>query len=161
MTRRCFFSFHYKDVWRANVVRNSWLTKPNTKAAGFIDKAGWEKIKRDDAEIRKWIEDSLIGTSVTAVLIGEETCNRPWVRYEVQKSYERGNGILGIYIHNISIPNEGTCNRGKTDFGVIGKDKSGGNVYFNDVYPTYWWAADDGYNNFGKWVEKAAKDAGK
>lgn len=160
MARWTFFSFHYKDVWRANVVRNSWVTKSSGKAAGFIDAAGWEKIKREDSAIRKWIDDSLIGTSVTAVLIGEETCNRPWVRYELQKSYERGNGILGVYIHNIENQDEETSECGNTDFGIIGKDKDGNNVYFKD-YNTYYWYGDYGYENFGDWVEKAAKDAGK
>lgn len=27
--------------------------------------------------------------------------------------------------------------------------------------PTYDWVNDDGYNNFGDWVEKAAKKAGR
>lgn len=45
MARRAFFSFHYKnDVWRANQVRNSWVTQ-GKEAAGFIDSAEFEKIK--------------------------------------------------------------------------------------------------------------------
>lgn len=28
MARRVFFSFHYeRDIWRANQVRNRWITK--------------------------------------------------------------------------------------------------------------------------------------
>ena len=47
MARRVFFSFHYeRDVWRANVVRKSWVTKPDRKTAGFIDAAEFEKIQR-------------------------------------------------------------------------------------------------------------------
>ena len=36
MAKRVFFSFHYQDVidFRANVVRQYWLTKPNSEAAG-------------------------------------------------------------------------------------------------------------------------------
>ena len=46
MARRVFFSFHYdNDVWRANTVRNSWVTQ-GKEAAGFIDKAEFEKIRR-------------------------------------------------------------------------------------------------------------------
>ena len=41
MARRVFFSFHYeRDIWRANVVRNSWLTK-DREAAGFFDASLW------------------------------------------------------------------------------------------------------------------------
>lgn len=54
MARRVFFSFEYsKDVSRANVVRNSWVTQ-GKEASGFIDAADFEKLKKqgDDA-IRK------------------------------------------------------------------------------------------------------------
>jgi len=44
MVRRVFFSFHYeRDIWRANIVRNSWVTKPDREAAGFVDATVWEK----------------------------------------------------------------------------------------------------------------------
>lgn len=43
MARKVFFSFKYEDFSRANVVRNSWVTQ-GKEAAGFIDKAQFEKI---------------------------------------------------------------------------------------------------------------------
>ncbi len=44
MARRIFFSFHYEnDVWRANIVRNSWVT---ADAAGFVDAADFEEVKK-------------------------------------------------------------------------------------------------------------------
>ena len=96
MARRVFFSFKYEDVTRAMVVRNSWVTQ-GCEAAGFIDAASFEEIRRqgDDA-IRSWINDQLRGTSVTVVLVGEKTCSSRWVKYEIQKSVERGNGLIGI-----------------------------------------------------------------
>jgi hypothetical protein len=67
MARRVFFSFHYeKDIWRANIVRNSWVTKGNFESAGFIDAAEYEKIKRQgDESIKGWINEQLEATSVT------------------------------------------------------------------------------------------------
>ena len=47
------------------------------------------------------IEEGLKKTSVTTVLIGDETASRRWVKYEIVKSFERGNGILGIHINRI------------------------------------------------------------
>ena len=84
MARRAFFSFHYKnDVSRANVVRNSWVTKANTEAAGFVDAADFEKIEKEGKEaIEKWIKKQLENTSVTVVLIGSETSSREYVKYE-------------------------------------------------------------------------------
>lgn len=46
MARRVFFSFHYQnDINRSMTVRNSWVTQ-GKEAAGFIDKADFEQIKR-------------------------------------------------------------------------------------------------------------------
>ena len=90
MARRVYFAFHYRDVasFRANVVRNSWVTKPDKEGAGFWDAADWEKLKRQrDEATQRWIDNKqLEGTSVTAVLIGAETSDRDWIKYEIKKS---------------------------------------------------------------------------
>ena len=41
------------------------------------------------------------GKSCVVVLIGEYTANRPWVRYEIEKAWTEGKGVVGIYIHNL------------------------------------------------------------
>ena len=47
MARRVFFSFHYdEDINRSMTVRNSWVTQ-GKEAAGFIDKAEFEKVKKN------------------------------------------------------------------------------------------------------------------
>ena len=163
MARRVFFSFHYEDdVWRANIVRNSWVTKDSKEAAGFIDAADFEEVKKGgDSAIKKWIQEQLSGTSVTVVLIGTETNKREYVKYELQKSYEKNNGLLGIYIHNIKDQNGNKSQKGSNHFGEIGKDADGNSVYFSSTYPCYDWVNDDGYNNMGKWIEEAAKKASR
>lgn len=146
MARRVFFSFEYGDVSRAMVVRKSWVTQ-GREAAGFIDAADFEKLKRqgDDA-IRDWIDEQLIGTSVTVVLVGEDTCDSKWVKYEIEKSEDRGNGLLGIDVSKIKDLDEETTER-------CGKLPAG--------YSFYLWNKDEGYKNMGAWIEKAAKDAGR
>lgn len=163
MVKKVFFSFHYeRDNWRTNVVRQHWLTKPDKESAGYIDAAGWEKVKQGgDAAIKRWILSHLKGTSVTVVLIGTETSNRKWVKYEIMESRKKGNGVLGIYIHNIKDQNQQKCDKGDTFFGEIDKDANGNSLYFGTLYKTYDWVNDGGYNNFSKWVEEAAKNAGK
>jgi hypothetical protein len=102
MARYTFFSFCYNDVknFKVNVVRNSWLI--NHDSDTFIDGSIWEKEKSKGAVVIKNLIDSgLNKTSVTAVLIGDETASRRWVKYEIVKSFERGNGILGIHINRI------------------------------------------------------------
>ena len=162
MARRVFFSFYYeRDIWRANQIRNSWVTKPDRETAGFWDAASWESVKKQGNDaIRRWINSQLEGTSVTVVLIGAETSNREWVRYEILKSYERGNGMLGIYTHKIKDREGKTDTKGENHFGEIFK-KNGKSVYFWQLYSTYDWIDDNGYDKLGDWIEKAAKESGK
>jgi hypothetical protein len=152
MVRRVYFSFHYEgDVWRANQVRNSWVTKPDRESAGFQDAAEFEAVKRQgDYAVKRWINRNIDRTSVTVVLVGEDTCNRKWVRYEIQQSIERGNGIVFIKVHNLKDQAGNTCPEGAMDFGI---DVEG--------YPVYNWVNDDGYNNIGDWVEASAIAAGR
>ncbi len=162
MARRVFFSFHYeRDIWRANVVRNSWVTQ-DREEAGFWDASLWEEAKKKgDSALKMMINDGLEGTSVTVVLIGRETSSRKWVRYEVKKSYEEGKGVLGVYIHNIKDQNGNADVKGINLFGKLGEDEDGDPIYFAQKYQTYDWVDDDGYENLGDWVEKAAEEAGK
>lgn len=68
--RKVFFSFKYEDVSRAMVVRNSWVAQ-GKEAAGFVDAADFEAIKRQGVQaIKNWIDKQLSGTSVTVVLVG-------------------------------------------------------------------------------------------
>ena len=163
MARRVFFSFHYeRDRWRAEIVRNSWVTKPNREAAGFWDAAAWEEVKEKGEEaIKRWIDKQLEGTSVTAVLIGTETSTRKYVEYEIIQSYQKGNGLLGIFIHNIKDESQRTEPKGENPFNHIYIEKNGRRIFFSEIYRTYDWIADKGYENLGNWVETAARDAGR
>ena len=163
MARRVFFSFHYeRDIWRASQVRNSWVTKPDREAAGFWDAAAWEEVKKKGEEaVKRWITKQLEGTTVTVVLIGAETSERKYVIYEIKRSYARGNGLLGVYIHKLKDKDGKVDYKGKNPFDNLYIEKDGRKVYLSEIYPTYDWVDDDGYNNFGDWVEKAAKKAGR
>ncbi|MBX3047663.1 MAG: TIR domain-containing protein [Anaerolineales bacterium] len=147
MTRKVFFSFEYSDVWRANVVRKSWVAI-GREAAGFIDAAEIETIRRrgDDA-IRRWIDTQMAGTSVTVVLVGAETCKSKWVKYEVERTISLGKGLLQV---NISMIKD---QYGKTSNFCGGVVPSG--------YMSYLWFKGDGNKNLGSWIELAAQAAGR
>lgn len=122
MAKRVFFSFHYDDVadFRANVVRNSWVTHKDREAAGFFDASIWEDAKKKGVkELKALIDGGLENTSVTCVLIGPETYSRRWVKYEIIKSLARGNGILGVFIHNIKDKNQKTVSKGPNPFDYL------------------------------------------
>jgi hypothetical protein len=48
MASRVYFCFHYQDVidFRANVVRNHWMCKPDRDEAGFFDASIWETARK-------------------------------------------------------------------------------------------------------------------
>ena len=104
MAKRVFFSFHYQDVidFRANVVRQHWLTKPDRQEAGFFDSSIWGNAKLSgDIGIKRVINAGLEGTSNTCLLIGSETWDRKWVRYEIMKSFRKGNSIFAVHVNSI------------------------------------------------------------
>lgn len=148
MARRAFFSFHYEhDIWRANVVRNCWVTQ-GRESAGFFDASLWEEAKtKGDAAIKALIDKALQNTSVTVVLIGKETASRSYVKYEIEQSIARGNGLLGVRIEKIA-DKDGSV------------DESGSNP-LPAGYDVYLWNKDEGSKNLGTWIEAAAKAAGK
>ncbi len=162
MARRTFFSFHYKpDCWRAAQIKNSWVTQ-DRKSAGSFNSVEWEEVKRkSDSEIEKWIDKQLEGTSVTVVLIGSNTAGRKWIKYEIKSSYKRGNGMLGIYIHNQQNSMKQTSHKGRNPFEDWSITQNGQKVTFASLYPAYDWVHDDGYKNMGSWIEKAAQKVGR
>lgn len=74
MTRRVFYSFHYKpDVMRVSQVRNIGTLEANSPATDN----DWETVKSgNDAAIKRWITQQMNGRTCTVVLIGENTADR-------------------------------------------------------------------------------------
>lgn len=194
--RRTFFSFHYQpDNQRAQVVKQSWLTKPDREAAGFFNSSAFETKKRTSDALKAFLNEELKGTSVTCVLIGAETALRPWVRYELVRSFYRGNGLFGIRVHGIKNFAQQTATAGLNPFDhlaycvannrVSWKEQKNGkwepytevpSMALSDVaydlkgehnhtfacrFPIYDWVTNDGYNNLGTWIDRAARHAGK
>lgn len=157
MARKTFFSFDYdRDNWRAANVRNSDKIKDEDEI-GFIDKAKWEEIKKGgDAAIEKWIKSQLQNTTVTVVLIGSQTNASRWVHYEITQSHARGNGLLGVYIHNMKDSQGNTDTKGQNPF--LKHELKRGNTKVS--VPTYDWVNDKGRDNLATWIEAAAKAAG-
>jgi hypothetical protein len=145
--RHIFFSFNYEqDIWRASNVRKAGEFDVSARA-GWNDASIWEEAKRKGkAEIQRLIDAGLKGTSVTAVLIGADTANRPWVTYEIEKSIERGNGLLGVRVNGLKDQDGRRSKRGQVPKALRGNG-----------YRIYDWHAA----SFGRWVEHAAIDAGK
>lgn len=159
MAKRVFFSYHFdRDAWRANQVRYSWVTKPDREAAGFFDAADQEEVKRSsDEAIKRWIDSQLRHTSVTAVLIGEETASREYVQYEIERSFERGNALLGIRIHDVKDRQGRTSYWGDNPLADYLVETGSGRIRLSDLYPTHDWVRENGQQNISTWIEEATE----
>jgi hypothetical protein len=136
MARRVYFAFDYQDVFAVNQIRNAGQFI-DVAVAGFADASQWEKLKElDNAIIERAIDDALVNTSVTVACVGARTASRRWVKYELNASRSRGNGLLGVYL-----PGESGHPK-PTELGEA---------------PLYAWDA----GRFGDWVEAAATVAGR
>ena len=143
MAKRVFFAFHYQDVidLRANVVRNHNALQGAQKA-GYYDHSIWEASKKvGDLALKRMINSELENSTVTAVLIGTNTWQRRWVRYEIMKSIERGNEVIGIHINGIKGSDGFTKPIGPNPFDYLGLDISTDGT---SAKPTEW--------NGAKWV---------
>lgn len=163
MARRAFFSFHYsRDIWRANIVRNCWITHSDRESSGFWDASLWEETKlKGKQAIHDLIDRGLLNTSVTVVLIGAETASREYVQYEITQSRKKGNGLLGIHIYNIENQRNQKDVKGLNPFDSIYELVNGIRTPYSRFYQTYYWYGDDGYKNIGTWIDDAAKKAGR
>jgi hypothetical protein len=77
--RQIFYSFHFdNDVLRVQQIRNIGVLEDN-KPVSVND---WEEVKqKGTTSIERWIDDNMKYRSCVVVLVGEQTANRPWVKY--------------------------------------------------------------------------------
>ena len=161
MKRQIFYSFHFKnDCWRTGQVRNIGTIEGNKP----VSENDWEEVKKKgDENIKKWINDQLKYRSCTVVLIGSETSKRKWVKYEIEKSWDDGKGVLGIYIHNLKDQNQERSTKGDNPFEQFtcknGKKLSD---YVKTYNPPYGADSKANYNyiaeNIEDWIETAIND---
>jgi len=153
--RQIFYSFHYKnDVMRVAQIRNIGAFEGNKP----VSANDWEEVKKKgDSGIKKWIDENMSYRSCIIVMVGEETFNRPWVKYEIEKAWNDGKGVLGIYIHNVKCPNQGTCKQGNNPFDYFTLDN--GKKRLSSVVKCYNPKSSDAYNsikdNIEDWIEEA------
>ncbi len=93
---------------------------------------------------------------MTVVLIGKETLDREYVKYEIQESYKRGNAILAVNIGKIKDFNQMTTTS-QSVIKIIGQKPDGEYLWFDEIIDgQYDYISDDGYNNLGTWIDSAA-----
>ena len=162
MKRRVFFSFEYrKDAWRASMVRNMGKVD---KSSTFSDN-DWEEVKwKRDSAIRNWIDEQMAMRSCIIVLIGATTSTRPWVKYEIEKAYELGKGIVGIRIDRLKDQNGNQTTEGSNPFYQLytasGSRLSNYVTVFKSKYRSSTYVYDDIKDNIEDLIEDAINKAG-
>jgi hypothetical protein len=166
MARRVYFSFHYADVanFRANVVRNHWLTKPDRDICGYYDASIWEAARRQgNVALKRLVNAGLEKTSTTCLLIGSQTYERPWIRYELLKSFKKGNQIVGVHINAIKAKDGSTKIRGPNPLKYVGVSfsSSGLTATLLELRAGQWHRYDEIDGSASYRVEGAQKYRGK
>lgn len=92
-----FLSYHYQSDHKIAKEITNLVNKDRTNMFTVVQ----EKTKRKDPEsIKKWVDENIKKTKFTILLISQETLNRTYVSYEIDKSIEHGNTIIPILIDN-------------------------------------------------------------
>ena len=141
------YSFDYRQVWKVNQIRSM----PNvigTAAAGFQDASIWEEAKKKgDKAIKKMIDDALNNTSVTVVFVTYGTSVRKYINYEIDRSLERGNGLLAVQIHHLKDQNGQTGSPGASPPQIVANG-----------FKAYKYTNKE---ELARWIEEAGRIAGK
>ena len=97
MARRIFISYQHKDQMKA---KGFHLLRWNRNVdVEFVGRHLLDPVDSDNEDyIRSKVTEQLKGTSVTVVLVGSETSQSEWVKWEIERSLDKSesNGILAI-----------------------------------------------------------------
>lgn len=159
--RQVFYSFKYDDdVFRVQQIRNinsiidqDTLVHPNE----------WENLKKTtDAKIEEWINTKMFYRSCVIVLIGENTADSKWVKYEIEKALDYKKAILGIYIHNLICPCNGKGKKGNNPFNKVNlPDGTCVSTLIKCYDPKSSAAYNDIANHLVGWIETAMSEKPK
>jgi len=133
MAKKVFYSFHYADdAWRVQTVKNIG----SVEGQPILTSNAWEEVKRGgDKAIEKWINEQLNYKDCLVVLVGSNTAGRKWVEYEIKEAWNRGKGLVGIYIHNLQNSSGLTSTKGLNPF--RGFTIRNGSIDLSTILPIY------------------------
>ena len=160
--RQVFFSFHYsRDSWRAAQVKNMGLVDSSSTWSAN----DWEEVRyKSEAKIKEWIDSQMKMRSCVVVLVGQETSSRKWVTYEIERAYELGKGIVGVYIHKLKNAAGEQDSRGSNPFYQMytssGERLSNYDTCFESKYSTSSYVYDDIKDHLPDLIEEAIDKRG-
>jgi len=160
MARQVFYSFHFeRDSHRVSQVKNMGVIA----AQPILSSHQWEEIKKGgDSAIRRWIDTEMNGKSCLVVLIGSATAGRKWVEYEIEKAWNDGRGVVGVYIHNLKNLFGQQSSKGSNPFSrlsLIKDDRQLSAIVkaYDPPYSTSTYVYEHIEDHLAEWVEEAIK----
>ena len=96
------------------------------------------------------------------VLVGSQTASRRYVKYEIEQSLAKGNGLVAVHIHGIKDQRGKVSAPGRNPLEDFQVENDGLLAW---IFPTIKasekfiardWVEDDGYRNLNSWIEDAA-----
>jgi hypothetical protein len=122
----------------------------------------WETIaNQGEAAIKNWIGNQMSGKSCVVVLIGSGTAGRKWISYEIEKGWNDGRALVGVYVHGLKNSTGATASMGGNAFSYV----SVGGTPLSSVIKCYnpgFSNSQDNYehikNNIAGWIETAIAD---
>jgi hypothetical protein len=103
--RKAYFAFRFEDIMRVNNVRRGWTKKhpdgPFNRS--FYDSSIWEKSEACEPEaLKALMRDAVVHTSAICVLVGTNTWQGRWVKYEIARAVVDGRGLFAVHINGIN-----------------------------------------------------------
>lgn len=151
-----FYSFHYdRDAFRVQQILNMGQFDGQT----ILNAQDWESVKaKGDKAVKDWIEEQMKYKEAVVVLVGSETAQRTWVRYEITKAWNDKRPLVGIRIHGLKDPKTGTDSSGPNPFAEIKFENGSGSLA---DYITLHTPTGDHYqsikDNLKSWISTAYK----
>jgi hypothetical protein len=107
--RKVYFAFRFKDIMRVNNVRQSGKIGSDEikNARGFYDRSMWEQRSISDPEsLKRLMREGVTQSSAVCVLVGSDTWDSRWVKYEIARAVIDNKGLLSVGINGL--PHVGT-----------------------------------------------------
>lgn len=96
VSRHVFISFDHEDLNEVNLLRGQ--AKNDATNLQFDDHSVKEPYDSTNADyIKRNIREKIDRCSVTMVYLSEKSASSKWVNWEIEESFKRGKGVIGVY----------------------------------------------------------------
>ncbi len=99
---RVYFTFDYRrDLHRVKQIYQAPNIVPRA-AGGFVDRNVWkEALESGDKSVTGLINDAIINADATVVCIGFRTTSNKYLDYEIQRTIDKGIGLVAVLINHL------------------------------------------------------------